>query len=93
MPSAKNADRCLKAAKEGEQKVGGIVETGKKGGLAMGKCHQCKWFFPVPEGEADYEPGKGDCVKECQDNKGKWWSMKVVFEHGECSDFMQKTSN
>jgi hypothetical protein len=72
--------------------VGGIVQTGRKGGLTMGKCSQCKWFFPVPEGAADYESGKGDCVKECRDNKGKWWSMNVVFELGECSDFMQKTS-
>ncbi|RLB11081.1 MAG: benzylsuccinate synthase subunit gamma [Deltaproteobacteria bacterium] len=56
----------------------------------MPKCKDCKWFFPIPEEYDDYEPGKGDCVLERVDRKGKWWVSRPVFENNDaskCEDF------
>jgi len=44
----------------------------------MAKCLQCKSFFPIPEGDDDFAPGKGDCVRKEQDAKGKWYESKPV---------------
>ena len=48
----------------------------------MSACKTCRFFFPIPETEFDYEPGKGDCVTRKKDEKGKFWTSKPVFETG-----------
>ena len=35
----------------------------------MSKCEKCAFFFPIPEGDMDFEPDKGDCVRQPQDLK------------------------
>jgi hypothetical protein len=42
----------------------------------MTTCKECTYFFPVPENAGDFEPGKGDCVTEKEDAKGKYWLSK-----------------
>lgn len=49
----------------------------------MGTCLGCQHFFPIAEGEDDYEAGKGDCVTQKEDEKGKYWLSKPVFETSE----------
>ena len=44
----------------------------------MATCEECASFFAIPEGDLDYEKGKGDCVIEQQDQKGKFWLSKPV---------------
>lgn len=39
----------------------------------MATCKECTYYFPVPENAGDYEPGKGDCVTQVEDAKGKYW--------------------
>lgn len=46
----------------------------------MRTCKTCHNFFPVSEDEYDYEPGKGDCVTEKKDEKGKYWLSRPVME-------------
>lgn len=46
----------------------------------MGTCGKCASFFKIPGGDLDYEDGKGDCVLQQQDQKGKFWLSKPVFE-------------
>jgi benzylsuccinate synthase len=46
----------------------------------MTKCVDCCYFFPVPGADYDYEKGKGDCVQQEQDQKGKFWLSRPVFE-------------
>lgn len=54
----------------------------------MATCEQCSFFFPVPEDAGDYEPGKGDCVTEKQDEKGKYWLSKPIMKDMEtCGTF------
>ncbi len=59
----------------------------------MANCAECKSFFPVPENADDYEPGKGDCVIDEKDEKGKFWLSKPVVgnsDAGQCKNFKQK---
>jgi benzylsuccinate synthase/naphthyl-2-methylsuccinate synthase gamma subunit len=56
----------------------------------MSKCADCTFFFPVPEDADDYEKGKGDCVTEKKDEKGKYWLSKPMFEDMESCDSFQK---
>ena len=49
----------------------------------MATCQKCEFFFAVGEGEDDHEPGKGDCVVQKEDEKGKYWLSKPVFENSE----------
>ena len=56
----------------------------------MSKCMECKSFFAIPENDDDYEAGKGDCVREQQDKKGKWCSSKPTFENDTCDVFQKK---
>ena len=57
----------------------------------MATCADCKAFFPIEEKYDDYEPGKGDCVHELSDKKGKWWDAKPVRKDMEaCKEFMSK---
>lgn len=54
-------------------------------------CKQCANFFPVPAGVDDFEPGKADCVLEKEDEKGKYWLSKPVFENStQCDAFHTK---
>lgn len=54
----------------------------------MAKCGGCGFFFRIPEDAGDYEVGKGDCVTEKKDEKGKYWLSKPVFESAEaCPNF------
>jgi len=56
----------------------------------MATCQSCECFFPVAQGEDDYEPGKGDCVLQKEDEKGKYWLSKPVSEESECCDLYRK---
>lgn len=40
-------------------------------------------YYPIPEGDPDYEPGKYDCVKEIVDRKGRYWTSTTVFRDPE----------
>ncbi|MGV8073477.1 MAG: benzylsuccinate synthase gamma subunit family protein [Syntrophobacteraceae bacterium] len=54
----------------------------------MATCSKCASFFKVPDTARDYEAGKGDCVIEHKDQKGKFWTTKPVFETNEaCKNF------
>lgn len=46
----------------------------------MTTCKECEFFFAVPENADDFAPCKGDCVIEKEDEKGKYWLSKPVFE-------------
>ena len=48
----------------------------------METCKGCKYFFAIPEDADDYEEGKGGCVKQKTDEKGKFWLSKPIFESG-----------
>lgn len=56
----------------------------------MATCKECEHFFPVPQDADDFEKGKGDCVNEEQDEKGKYWLTKPIFDNSEqCADFQK----
>lgn len=44
----------------------------------MATCEGCDFFFPVPSDADDHEAGKGDCVSQKEDEKGKYWLSKPV---------------
>jgi benzylsuccinate synthase len=46
----------------------------------MSRCADCASFFKIPAGDLDYEDGKGDCVRERQDQKGRFWLSRPVLE-------------
>ena len=58
----------------------------------MATCGECVSFFKIPEGDLDYEDGKGDCVMERQDQKGKFCLSKPVFEKDGACDHMRARS-
>ncbi|BBO86565.1 hypothetical protein DSCO28_71310 [Desulfosarcina ovata subsp. sediminis] len=43
-------------------------------------CGECVQFFKIPETDLDFEAGKGDCIRERRDQKGRFWLSKPVFE-------------
>lgn len=54
----------------------------------MPTCTECRFFFRLSENEGDFEPGKGDCVTEHRDEKGKFWLSKPTYEQSEtCKSF------
>ncbi|WP_419655775.1 HbsC2: hydroxybenzylsuccinate synthase, subunit gamma [Desulfosarcina variabilis str. Montpellier] len=55
----------------------------------MAICGECAHFFKIPETDLDYEEGKGDCVCERQDQKGRFWLSKPVFEKDAGCDEMK----
>ncbi len=57
----------------------------------MAVCEKCSFFFSVPENAGDYEPGKGDCVTEKQDEKGKYWLSKPVMQNMEACGMFKKS--
>lgn len=55
---------------------------------AMSKCKDCTQYFALPENAGDYEKGKGDCVREKQDSKGKYWLSKpTTVDTSACNEF------
>lgn len=46
----------------------------------METCNGCRFFFPIPETDLDHQEGKGDCVLKQEDQKGKFWTSRPVFE-------------
>ncbi|MBF0523855.1 MAG: benzylsuccinate synthase gamma subunit family protein [Deltaproteobacteria bacterium] len=58
----------------------------------MATCAECALYFQVPESEDDFEKGKGDCVTEHKDQKGKYWLSKPVFETSETCKAFRKRS-
>ena len=56
----------------------------------MAICAECQSFFSVPDNADDYEPGKGDCVIEEIDEKGKFWLSKSTMDKGQCEKFKSK---
>jgi hypothetical protein len=50
----------------------------------MSTCKDCSYFFPVPQDAYDYKQGKGDCVNEKEDEKGKFEDTE------QCSVFEQR---
>lgn len=59
----------------------------------MSYCKECRFYFPIPEDADDYEKGKGDCVREERDDKGKYWSAKPVMgdqEANRCQFYTKK---
>ncbi len=57
----------------------------------MANCGECSFFFPIPEDADDFEQGKGDCVNEKKDEKGKYWLSRPVLESNEtCESFKKK---
>lgn len=62
----------------------------------MSTCAECKAFFAIPENADDFEPGKGDCVREEKDQKGKYWLSKPVMGDtaaDKCKFFIRKLVN
>ena len=56
----------------------------------MAACAECKSFFAVPENADDFAEGKGDCVREVKDEKGKYWLSKPTMENMVCPFFAEK---
>ncbi len=57
----------------------------------MATCKECSFYFSIPENAGDYEAGKGDCVTEKEDAKGKYWlSRPTKIDSPICQNF--KTS-
>lgn len=54
-------------------------------------CGQCGFFFRIPEDAGDYESGKGDCVTEKKDEKGKYWLSKAVFDGVDACSFFERS--
>ncbi len=46
----------------------------------MTTCKDCEFFNAVPPEADDYEAGKGDCVTEKVDEKGKYWLSRPVHQ-------------
>jgi hypothetical protein len=62
----------------------------------MANCAECKSFYPIPVNANDFEKGKGDCVREEKDQKGKFWLSNPVMGDtaaDNCSFFMKKPAN
>jgi hypothetical protein len=62
----------------------------------MSTCAECKAFFAIPENADDFKPGKGDCVREEKDQKGKFWLSKPVMGSASadsCKYFAKKIAN
>jgi hypothetical protein len=57
----------------------------------MVKCKDCSFFIKVPESADDFAPGKGDCITEVEDEKGKYWLSKPVFETTEACETFKKS--
>ena len=57
----------------------------------MATCEECGYFFPLPQDADEYEAGKGDCVNQKEDEKGKYWLSKPVTVTSErCNVFKKR---
>ena len=58
----------------------------------MSICGECASFFPIPENDPDYKPGKGDCVQEVVDEKCKFWTSRPAMTEtdSDCDKFKAK---
>lgn len=59
----------------------------------MAYCKECRFFFPIPADADDYEKGKGDCVREEKDDKGKYWAARPVMgeqDAAKCGSYSKK---
>lgn len=56
----------------------------------MANCKECSFFFPISEDADDFEQGKGDCVNEKKDEKGKYWLSRPAFEGDETCEIFNK---
>jgi len=59
----------------------------------LATCEKCRSFYPIPKDADDYAEGKGDCVCEKKDAKGKWWDSKPVMGSttaDKCPNYVQK---
>ena len=50
----------------------------------MTTCKECEFFSAISENADDFEKHKGDCVTEKEDEKGKYWLSRPVFESNPC---------
>ena len=57
----------------------------------MANCSECEYFNPLPKDADDYEHGKGDCVIEKVDEKGKYWLSKPAFDTSATCDSFHKS--
>lgn len=54
----------------------------------MTTCKECSFYFPVEENAGDFKQGKGDCVTQIEDAKGKYWLSKPTMnESPSCPTF------
>lgn len=44
----------------------------------MATCENCKNLYIVSEDAGDFKEGKGDCIQEVVDHKGKFWISRPV---------------
>lgn len=57
----------------------------------MSTCSDCVFFNRLPEDAIDFAPGRGDCVTENKDQKGKFWLAKPVNTgDAACPDYSTK---
>lgn len=56
----------------------------------MTTCKDCAFFFSIPEDADDFEKSKGDCVTQKEDEKGRYWLSKPVFENNPCCGAFNK---
>ncbi|CCK79723.1 MULTISPECIES: benzylsuccinate synthase gamma subunit family protein [Desulfobacula] len=59
----------------------------------MSKCKKCAFFFPIPEGDMDFEPKKGDCIRQQEDTKGKFWLSRPVFKDNTACEHLRARTN
>jgi benzylsuccinate synthase len=57
----------------------------------MTTCKECEFFNTVPPEADDYVAGKGDCVTETVDEKGKYWLSRPVHQRDPlCAKFSRR---
>ena len=57
----------------------------------MSKCEECTYFYSISEGSDNTGQGRGDCVTESKDEKGKFWRAREVSADSEsCQSFKER---
>jgi len=59
----------------------------------MSICGECGAFFSIAEDDQDFQPGMGDCVRQQEDSKCKFWTSKPTMadKESECPEFAART--
>ena len=57
----------------------------------MATCKECSFYFAIPENAGDFKPGKGDCVTQKEDAKGKYWLSKPTLDAAASCPSFKKT--